>query len=71
MSKGSEHNLESAAQQPNTHIETSQRRLFIFRAAAVLGGAAALALGTSGEARADTGFGHQDKGSCSSRCADH
>jgi hypothetical protein len=71
MNKSSDHNFESAAQPPNTQVETTQRRLFIFRAVAVLGGAAALAVGTAGEARADTGFGHQDKGSCSTRCADH
>ncbi len=50
---------------PNTQPTAPQlgRRLFVLRAAAVLGGTAAVMLGTSSRvAQADTGFGHQDSG---------
>jgi hypothetical protein len=38
------------------------RRLFIFKAIAILGGAAGAVLASSTEAQADVGFGHQDHG---------
>jgi hypothetical protein len=49
---------------PDAWPDTPQpvRQLFIFKAVAILGGVAALALATAREANADVGWGHQDKG---------
>jgi hypothetical protein len=63
MSENPEDKPGSVEQSPDTQPEVAQlgRRLFVFKAAAVLGGAAAAVLGTSREAPAsDFGSGHKD-----------
>jgi hypothetical protein len=64
MSENPEDKRGSGEQVPDTEPTAPhfRRRLFIFKAAAVLGGATAAVLGASRKALADTGFGHQDKG---------
>lgn len=62
MSENPEGKSVPVEQGPDAQLETPRRRLFIFKAVAVLTAAAAVVLGTAGAAHADVGAGHQDRG---------